>query len=84
MEKKIEVGMIVRYAPNWCSPGEEKYLHVVMENLLNPCTMEMTRWLIKTINANTFFYHTEVVDEDMIIPTGFNVEDYMNKKMEVE
>lgn len=81
MEKKIEVGAIVRYAPKWRSPGEEKYLHVVMENTLNPCTNQMTRWLIKTINTGMFFAPTEVVEEDMIEPTGFNVEDYLDGKV---
>ena len=72
----IEVGMIVRYAPNWCSPGERKYLHVVKENRLNPVTGQMTRWLIETINSGlTIANPTEVVDDVMIEPTGFTVED---------
>ena len=84
MEKKIEVGMIVRYAPKWCSPGEEKYLHVVTENRSNPCTGRMSRWLIKTINTSLFLPPCEEVEGEMIEPTGFTVEDYMNGKMEVE
>lgn len=71
----IKVGMIVRYAPEWRSPGEEKYLHVVKENRLNPVTGEMTRWLIETINSSLFLNPTEEVDEKMIEPTGFTVED---------
>lgn len=71
----IKVGMIVRYAPEWRSPGEEKYLHVVKENRLNPVTGEMTRWLIETINSSLFLNPTEVVDEKMIEPAGFTVED---------
>ena len=71
----VKVGMIVRYAPEWRSPGEEKYLHVVKENMLNPVTGEMTRWLIETINSSLFLNPTEVVDEKMIEPTGFTVED---------
>lgn len=72
----VEVGMIVRYAPNWCSPGERKYLHVVKENRLNPVTGQMTRWLIETINSGlTIANPTEVVDENMIEPTGFTVGD---------
>ena len=68
--------MIVRYAPEWCSEGERKYLHVVKENYLNPVTNEMSRWLIETINMkNMFFNPTEVVDECMIEPTGISVDD---------
>lgn len=68
----IKEGMIVRYVPEWCnSPAERKYLHVVLENRLNPVTGEMTRWLIKTINMeNMVFQPTEVVDECMIEAVG--------------
>lgn len=65
---KIEVGMIVKYAPGWCSEGEEKYLHIVKENRLNPVTGKMTRWLIQTINTNLNFMPTQVVEECMIQP----------------
>lgn len=71
----IEVGMIVRYAPEWCGEGEEKYLHVVKENRLNPVTNTMTRWLIYTINSNCIFGLSETVDDYMIVPTGLTVED---------
>ncbi len=65
----IKEGMLVRYAPEWCSPGEEKYLHIVRENRLNPVTNEPTRWLIETINsALTIFNPTEEVEECMIVP----------------
>lgn len=77
----IRVGMIVRYAPEWRSPGEEKYLHVVRENRLNPVTQEMTRWLIETINSSLFINPTETVEDYMIEPTGFNVEDYIEGRM---
>ena len=70
---EISVGMIVRYAPNWCSEGERKYLHVVKENRLNPVTGQMTRWLIETINTGMAFNPTEVVDDCMIEPTGLDV-----------
>lgn len=71
----IKTGMIVRYAPEWCSPEERKYLHVVKENRVNPVTNEMTRWLIETINMENMVFHpTEVVDDYMIEPTGLNVE----------
>ena len=71
----IKVGMIVRYAPDWCSPGERKYLHVVKENQLNPVTGKMTRWLIQTINTQLFLQPTSVVEDYMIEPTGMTVED---------
>lgn len=69
----IKVGMIVRYAPGWCSPEERRYLHVVKENRLNPVTGKMTRWLIETINTSMALHPTETVDEEMIEETGFSV-----------
>lgn len=71
---KIEKGMVVRYAPAWCSPGERKYLHVVLENRLNPVTGRMTRWLIRTINTGMAFAPTEEVEEEMLEPTGFTID----------
>jgi len=62
----IKVGMIVRYKKEWCSEGERELLHIVRENRLDPVNDTMTRWLIETINGNTFFNLTETVDEDMI------------------
>lgn len=65
----IKVGMLVRYAPQWCGAGEEKYLHVVRENVLNPVTGKPTRWIIETINSGlAVFNPTETVEEDMIVP----------------
>ena len=73
----ITEGMIVRYASEWCSPGERKYLHVVKENRLNPVTNQMTRWLIQTINMeNMTFQPTSVVEDYMIEPTGFIINDF--------
>lgn len=69
----IKEGMIVRFRPEWCEPGEAKHLHIVMENLLNPITGEMTRWLIQTISTDMTIKPEEVVDECMIEPTGFSV-----------
>lgn len=74
----IKEGMIVRYTPQWCTPRERKYLHVVKENRLNPVTNKMTRWLIQTINMeNMVFQPTSVVEDYMIEPTGFNIKDYI-------
>ena len=75
----IEEGMIVRFAPQWCSPGERRYLHVVRENRLNPVTDEMSRWLIETINMRNMVLHpTSEVEDYMIEPTGFNIRDYIH------
>lgn len=76
-ENQIAVGMVVRYAKEWCSPGEEKYLHVVKENRINPVTGEMTRWLIETINSTMVFNPTETVDGCMIEPVGIDVTEYL-------
>lgn len=68
----IKVGSIVRYVPEWCdSPEERKYLHVVLENRLNPVTGKMTRWLIKTINMEHMTIQpTAVVETEMIEAVG--------------
>ena len=77
----IETGMIVRFAPQWCSPGERRYLHVVRENRMNPVTGRMTRWLIETVNMkNIVLSPTSVVEDYMIEPTGFNIKDYMHEQ----
>lgn len=73
---RIEPGMIVRYDPKWCTPGERKYLHVVKERRLNPVTNEETRFLIETLNSNLFMNPTETVDGEMLEPTGFTVDDF--------
>ena len=67
--RKIEVGMIVRYAPEWCNPGEENLVHVVLENRVNPVTGKMSRYKIKTLNTNLFLPPVEDVEDYMIIPT---------------
>ena len=72
----IEPGMIVRYAPGWCTPGERRYLHVVLENRMNPVTGKMSRWLIQTVNIKSMtLCPTSEVEDYMIEPTGFSVRD---------
>lgn len=66
MKKKIKPGMLVRYVPEWCAPSERGYIHVVIENRLNPVTSEMSRWLIETLNTNLFLNPQETVEEEMI------------------
>ncbi len=74
----IETGMIVRYSPRWCTPGERGYLHLVRENRLNPVTGKMSRWLIETINMKNMTIHpTSEVEDYMIEPTGINIRDYI-------
>lgn len=72
----IEAGMIVRYAPKWCEPEERKYLHLVLENQMNPVTGKMSRWLIRTINMEHMLLQpTSVVEDYMIEPTGITIDD---------
>ncbi len=72
---EIKPGMIVRYSPDWCTPGERHLLHLVRENRMNPVTGEMTRFLITTLNSNLFLPPSEVVDDVMLEPTGFTLDD---------
>lgn len=72
----IKQGMIVRYSSTWwCSPKEQKYLYVVIENLQNPRTNEWSRWLIKRINTKKEQV-AEVVEDYMICPTGLTISDF--------
>ena len=78
----IKVGSVVRYRKAWCREEERHLLHVVRENRLNPCTNEMTRWDIETINGVKylgFMNPVETVDECMIEDTGLSIEDIIEK-----
>ncbi len=76
----IKPDMLVRYASQWCSPGERKYLHIVIENRMNPVTGKMSRWLIETINMKHMTLHpTSEVEDYMIEPTGINMNKYIRK-----
>ena len=55
------VGDIVRYSPKYCGPGEEKYIHRVME--VNDVTGLI---LIMTINTPLVLGYSERVYPDMI------------------
>ena len=79
---KIKEGMVVRYNPEWCTEGERKLLHVVTENLVSPITGEMTRWRIRALNSVMAIPPVEDVEECMIEPTDFNVEDFMSENLE--
>ena len=64
---KYPIGTIVKYRPEYCSDGEEKYRHVIKENRLNPVTNEETRYIIQTINMEYMhFCPSEEVEECMI------------------
>jgi len=78
---EIQEGMLVEYAPEWCSPGEEKYVHVVKEFRMNPVTGDPKgRALISTINSPLVLGHTEVVDMEMITPAAKSKVDGLSKK----
>lgn len=62
----FEIGTVVKYRKGWCSEGEEKYRHIVLEHRLNPITGEMSRLLIQTINTHLSLAPTETVDEEMV------------------
>lgn len=62
----FEIGAVVKYRRKWCSEGEEKYRHIVLEQRLNPITEKPTRYLIRTLNTNLVIAPTETVDECMI------------------
>lgn len=64
-----KVGDIVRYAEKWCSPGEEKYIHIVLEirDHSDDPQIGTCRYLIRTLNSSLhYFQPTETVDEEMI------------------
>ena len=68
METIIKPGTLVRIRKEWCDrPEEHEYLHIVLENRLNPVTNKMTRYLIETINMKHMtIAPTEVVEDNMI------------------
>jgi len=63
----FKLGDVVKYDPKWCSEGEQKYIHVVVEvGLINPVTGG-NRYRIETQNSLQYFKPTEIVDEEMIM-----------------
>lgn len=59
--KMFKVGDIVKYSPKFCGPGEEKYIHQILE--INEATGNI---LIATLNTLLTLGATEVVKEEMI------------------
>ena len=49
------------------------------KNRLNPVTGQMTRWLIQTLNSGLSIQPSEVVEECMIEPTGFEIGDFADE-----
>ena len=63
--KGIKQGDVVIYSPKWRSPGEEKYLHVVLEE-------RGPRLLIGTLNTKMSLGSTESVTREMVQSSGYN------------
>lgn len=61
----LKQGDIVQYAPKWRSPGEEKYIHVILEERGKRC-------LIGTLNTRLTLGSTQEVDREMIQSLGYN------------
>lgn len=55
----IQVGSVVRYAPEWCTAAEREFLHIVVEN-------RGSRWLIERLGTGMFVNPVEEVEECMI------------------
>lgn len=73
----IKEGMIVKFAPEWCSPGERKYLLVVLE--VYP---DVERCKVQFLNTSMVFQPVEIVDYKMITYTGFNITDAENIQLD--
>lgn len=63
---KYQIGQLVKYDPLFCSEGEEKYRHVIIEQRYSPITNKPTRYLIKTLNTLLTLQPIEEVEEYMI------------------
>ena len=58
---EFKVGDIVKYSPEFCGPGEEKYIHQIME-----INEETGNILIVTLNTSLTLGASEVVKAKMI------------------
>lgn len=76
MANKYNVGDIVKYAPQWCGPGEEKYVSVIVEvrDHSDDADLGVCRYIIETVNTSLSLHPQECVDEDMIIPVEEAIE----------
>lgn len=74
--ENIKVGGVVQYAPDSRSPGEEKYVHVVLEKRSGG------RYLISTYNTSLSLGSTETVGADQIQSLNYNVAEKNRKVAE--
>lgn len=63
---KFRAGDVVRFADGWCEEGEKHYRYIVLENVLNPCTNEMSRYTIGCLNSSLRLGSVECVEDYMI------------------
>ena len=62
----FKIGQLVKYNPLFCSEGEEKYRHIIIEQRYSPITNKPTRYLIKTLNTSLTLQPIEEVEDYMI------------------
>ncbi len=65
MKSKINVGDIVKYAPGWYSPGEEKYRLLVLESFA-----DVERCRVVCLNTLLTIKPQEVLDWEMVTPAN--------------
>ena len=63
---KYQIGQLVKYSPPFCSEGEEKYIHRIIEQRYSPITTKPTRYIIETLNTLLTFNPIEEVEDYMI------------------
>ena len=68
MASKIKPGMLVRYTPAWCNPGEENFLLLVREERTS--SGRATRWDVQNLSVAYLggVHRMETVEEFMIEP----------------
>lgn len=66
--ENIRLGEVCRYAPDWRAEGEEKYIHVVIEERGDDV-------LIRTINTKLTLMPTQQVKRYMLVSCGINVKE---------
>lgn len=66
----IREGMLVRFAPEWCSKEERHLVLVVLE--AHP---DVKRCKVQILNTKMYMKPIEVVTFEMIVPIGLTVED---------
>lgn len=71
----MKVGDIVKYNPRWCTEEERDLTFVIVEERdhRDDPSMKVMRYLIRATHKVGAFYYSEVVDEEMLEPTGMSV-----------